>query len=122
MTDDRPYYSTYLKSDKIFTYLGQPRNIIEEWGFLLILVILLESIIFAAAIIVIPLVGRFRDLLSGQALAHREQRRQVVVGERPTCLVAASGPPSLAARNRRICHRTATQRRRSQSGANRGLG
>ena len=64
MTDDRPYYSTYLKSDKIFTYLGQPRNIIEEWGFLLILVILLESIIFAAVIIVIPLVGRFRDLLS----------------------------------------------------------
>ncbi len=63
MTDDRPYYSTYLKFDKTFTYLIQPRNIIEEWGFLLILVILLESIVFAAAIIVIPLVGRFRDLL-----------------------------------------------------------
>jgi hypothetical protein len=64
MTDDRPYYSSYLKSDKLMSYLGQPLKIIEEWGFLLILGVFIQSILFAALIIIIPVVGRFRELFA----------------------------------------------------------
>jgi predicted membrane-bound spermidine synthase len=64
MTDDRPYYSSYLKVDRIFTYLAQPLKVIEEWGFLLILAVFAQSLIFAALIVLIPLTGRFRELLA----------------------------------------------------------
>jgi hypothetical protein len=66
MTDDRPYYSSYLKFDRLFKYLGQPLKIIEEWGFLLILAIFAQSLFFAALIIAIPLAGRFRELMAAK--------------------------------------------------------
>ncbi|MBN2351030.1 MAG: hypothetical protein JXD23_00565 [Spirochaetales bacterium] len=64
MTDDRPYYSSYLKFDRLFDYLRQPLKVIEEWGFLLILAVFVQSIIFAALIVLIPAAGRFRELLT----------------------------------------------------------
>lgn len=64
ITDDRPYYSSYLKFDKLFSYLAQPLKVIEEWGFLLILGVFIQSILFAIFIIIIPIIGSFRELFA----------------------------------------------------------
>ncbi|GMO26153.1 MAG: hypothetical protein Ta2B_06210 [Termitinemataceae bacterium] len=59
ITDSRPYYSGYLKFNMLNTYLKHIESISEEWGYLLLLGMLLQAIIFGAIVIVIPLlIGR----------------------------------------------------------------
>jgi spermidine synthase len=64
MTDDRPYYSVYLKPETLGMFLPQLRSVSEEWGYLLLLAVLILSVIFALLIILIPLAGRWRELFS----------------------------------------------------------
>ena len=66
MHDARPYYSGYLKLDEIGIYLDQIQDVSEEWGYLLLLGILLQSIVLGVLIILIPIVGRWRDLFKKQ--------------------------------------------------------
>jgi predicted membrane-bound spermidine synthase len=65
-TDDRPYYSGYLKPQSIPQFLPRLGEISEEWGYLLLLATFLQSIIFGALIIVLPLVLRWRELFRGR--------------------------------------------------------
>jgi SAM-dependent methyltransferase len=65
-TDDKPYYSGYLKPLSIPQFLPRLGEISEEWGYLLLLATFLQSIIFGALIIVLPLVLRWRELFRGR--------------------------------------------------------
>ena len=65
-TDDRPYYAGYLKPSSIPRFLPRLGEISEEWGYLLLLATFLQSIIFGALIIVLPLVLRWRELFQGR--------------------------------------------------------
>jgi hypothetical protein len=62
MRDDRPYYTGFLRLDRIGMYLDQIRDVSEEWGELLVLGILLQAVLFGLVVILVPVVGRWRDL------------------------------------------------------------
>jgi spermidine synthase len=65
-TDDRPYYTAYLKPEKLGIFMDQLGDVSEEWGYLLMLGTLFQSILFGFVIILIPLIGRWQDLFSGE--------------------------------------------------------
>lgn len=60
--DSRPYYSGYLKLSEIGMYLDQIQDVSEEWAFLLHLGILIQAVFFGFLIILIPVIGRWREL------------------------------------------------------------
>ncbi len=62
MYDYRPYYTGFLKMDKVFMYLDQIQDVSEDWGYLLQLGILIQAIILGLLIILMPLVGRWKEL------------------------------------------------------------
>lgn len=64
MTDNRPYYTGFLRFDRLGVYVDQMLDISEEWGYLLVVFILLQSLIFGALIIALPLATRWRDLFA----------------------------------------------------------
>ncbi len=65
-TDSRPYYTAYLKPQTVGMFLDQIGEISEEWGYLLLLATLAVSVFFGLFIILIPVVGRWRDLFKGK--------------------------------------------------------
>ena len=65
-TDDRPYYSGYLKPASIPQFLPRLGEISEEWGYLLLLATFLQSIIFGVLIVLLPLALRWRELFRGR--------------------------------------------------------
>jgi hypothetical protein len=65
-TDDKPYYSGYLKPKTVPMFVSHAGEISEEWGYLLLLGTFLQSIIFGAVIILVPLASRWRGLFKGQ--------------------------------------------------------
>lgn len=66
MRDTRPYYSGFLKLGKIGSYLDQIQDVSEDWGYLLLLGILVQSIVLGALIIAIPVVTRWQELFKRQ--------------------------------------------------------
>ena len=60
-TDDIPYYSGYLKPKNLPSFVAKAGEIPEEWGYLLLLGTFLQSLIFGAIIIVVPVFGRPRE-------------------------------------------------------------
>ena len=54
-TDDKPYYSGYIKPRTIPLLLRHLGRISEEWGYLLLLGTFLQSLVFGLLIIVLPL-------------------------------------------------------------------
>jgi hypothetical protein len=56
-TDDRPYYSGYLKPLSVPRLLGRAGEFPEEWGYLLLLATFIQSLIFGALVILLPLAG-----------------------------------------------------------------
>jgi spermidine synthase len=62
MHDYRPYYTGYLKMDKIFSYLDQVHDVSEDWGYLLLLGILAQAIVMGLLVIFMPVAGRWREL------------------------------------------------------------
>ncbi|MGA2615835.1 MAG: hypothetical protein ABSG38_20540 [Spirochaetia bacterium] len=65
-TDDRPYYSGYIKPRTIPVLLSRLGGISEEWGYLLLIGTLLQSLVFACVIIALPFVFRRRELFAGR--------------------------------------------------------
>ena len=65
-TDEKPYYTGYLKPSTLPLFLPRLGEISEEWGYLLLLGTFLQSIIFGALIILLPLIFRWRELFSGR--------------------------------------------------------
>jgi SAM-dependent methyltransferase len=62
MRDERPYYSGFLKLRSLPMYLDQMEDISEEWGYLLLLGMLVQACIFGFIVIVIPVIGRRKTL------------------------------------------------------------
>ncbi len=62
MTDDRPYYSAYLKPQRLGMYVDQLASIADEWGYLMLLATLVLSVLFGLFIILIPGIGSGRAL------------------------------------------------------------
>jgi SAM-dependent methyltransferase len=62
MRDERPYYSGFLKLRNLPIYLDQMEDISEEWGYLLLLGMLVQACIFGFIVIVIPVIGRRKTL------------------------------------------------------------
>ena len=65
-TDNRPYYTGYVKLPTVFMVLSNIKNLSEEWGYILLFFTLLVSIIFGMFIIFIPLTGQWRELFKRQ--------------------------------------------------------
>ncbi len=65
-TDDRPYYTAYLKPRTLGMFTDQLGEISEEWGYLLLLGTFAQSLLFGLIIIVIPMAGRWRELFRRQ--------------------------------------------------------
>lgn len=61
MRDSRPYYSGYLKLSEIGMYLDQIQDVSEEWSFLLNLGILVQALFFGFLIILIPIIGKWKE-------------------------------------------------------------
>lgn len=61
-TDNRPYYTTYLKPSNIGAMARHIGQIPEVWGQLLLFGTLLQSIIFGLLIVVIPMAGGWRAI------------------------------------------------------------
>jgi hypothetical protein len=66
MTDDKPYYSVFLKPESLGLFIDQLPAVSEEWGYLLLWAVLIQSVIFGAFIILLPVLGRWRELFSRQ--------------------------------------------------------
>ncbi|MDR2747478.1 MAG: hypothetical protein LBB77_08545 [Treponema sp.] len=62
MRDERPYYSGFLKLGNLPMYLDQMEDISEEWGYLLLLGMLVQACLFGFIVIIIPVIGRRKTL------------------------------------------------------------
>ncbi|HUX50191.1 MAG TPA: hypothetical protein VMW73_05300 [Spirochaetia bacterium] len=65
-TDNRPYYTGYVKPSTIPAVLNNMKDLSEEWGYVLQLGTLALSILFGLLIILIPLIGRWGELFKRQ--------------------------------------------------------
>ncbi len=63
-TDERPYYTAYVKPAEIPAVAANIRELSEEWGYLLLVATLALSAVFGALIVLIPLVGRRKELFA----------------------------------------------------------
>ncbi len=61
-TDDRPYYSGYLKLESVPQFLSKAGEIPEEWGYLLLLGTFIQSILFGLLIVLLPVIARWQEL------------------------------------------------------------
>jgi SAM-dependent methyltransferase len=64
--DSRPYYSGFLKLGLLPIYLDQMEDVSEEWGYLLLLGILVQACIFGFIVILVPVAGRWKDLFKNR--------------------------------------------------------
>jgi SAM-dependent methyltransferase len=60
--DSRPYYSGFLKLGRLPIYLDQMEDVSEEWGYLLLLGILVQACIFGLFVILLPVIVRWKEL------------------------------------------------------------
>jgi len=63
-TDDKPYYTAYVKPETLRAVAADIRDLSEEWGWLLLVVTLGISLFFGLVIILLPLAARGRELFS----------------------------------------------------------
>ncbi|MDR0623975.1 MAG: hypothetical protein LBG10_06040 [Treponema sp.] len=64
--DSRPYYSGFLKLRNLPVYMDQIEDISEEWGYLLLLGMLVQACLFGLIVIVIPVAGRGKSLFQNR--------------------------------------------------------
>jgi SAM-dependent methyltransferase len=62
MTDSRPYYSGFLKLGRLTSYLDQMEDVSEEWGYLLLLGMLVQACIFGLVVILLPVIVRWKEV------------------------------------------------------------
>jgi spermidine synthase len=65
-TDDKPYYSGYIKPRMLPLLIHRIGEFSEEWGYILLLATLVQSLIFGFLIILVPLTLRWRELFKGR--------------------------------------------------------
>jgi SAM-dependent methyltransferase len=61
-TDDKPYYSGYLKPATLPRFALRLGEIPEEWGYILLLATFVQSLIFGLLVILVPVSTRWREL------------------------------------------------------------
>ena len=61
-TDDKPYYSGYLKPATLPRFAVHLGEIPEEWGYILLLATFVQSLIFGLLVILVPVTTRWREL------------------------------------------------------------
>ena len=65
-TDDRPYYTAYVKPQTLPAVAANIRDVSEEWGYLLLVATLALSLVFGLLIVLIPMIGRRKELFRGK--------------------------------------------------------
>ncbi|HTX73761.1 MAG TPA: hypothetical protein VMC79_13105 [Rectinemataceae bacterium] len=73
VTDDRPYYTAYVKPSKVAAVASHIRELSEEWGYLLLVATLGLSALFGLLIVLLPMIGRRKELF-----AHRPGTVRVI--------------------------------------------
>jgi spermidine synthase len=71
VTDNRPYYTGYVKPSTLPLVLNNINDLSEEWGYILEVGTVLLSAVFGAFVILVPLVGRWRNLYSSDKVTAR---------------------------------------------------
>jgi hypothetical protein len=62
VNDDRPYYTAYVKPETLPYLLSNMKDFSEEWGYILLIATFVVSLVFGALIILVPIIGRRREL------------------------------------------------------------
>ncbi|GHU40053.1 hypothetical protein FACS1894190_06470 [Spirochaetia bacterium] len=65
--DEKPYYSAFLKMKLLPLYLKHLETISEDWGYLLLLAMLIQAVIFGLIVIILPLLFSHENLLCGNS-------------------------------------------------------
>jgi hypothetical protein len=65
-TDERPYYTAYLKTSKVGSFINQLDKVSEEWGYIMLCATFVISILAALLIIIMPVIGRWKELFRKQ--------------------------------------------------------
>ena len=65
--DSRPYYSGFLKLRNLSMYLDQMEDISEEWGYLLLLGMLIQACLFGGVVIILPVIWWRRELFRSRS-------------------------------------------------------
>jgi hypothetical protein len=65
-TDDKPYYSGYLKPARLPAFAAKAGEIPEEWGYILLLATFAQSLLFAFLVALVPVGARFRELFKAR--------------------------------------------------------
>jgi len=63
-TDDRPYYTGYVKPSGLATVARNIRDLSEEWGYLLLVATLALSACAGLLIVLVPMIARRRELFA----------------------------------------------------------
>ena len=71
VTDNRPYYTGYVKPSQIGLVFNNINDLSEEWGYILEVGSFLLSAIFGVCVILIPLAGRWRELFNSHKVIAR---------------------------------------------------
>ncbi|MGQ9730272.1 MAG: hypothetical protein ACUVX8_03285 [Candidatus Zipacnadales bacterium] len=66
VTDNRPYFTAYLKPYTLPFFLRRLRDISDEWGYVLLWGTLLQAVLFGLLIVALPMALRWRELFSGR--------------------------------------------------------
>ncbi len=64
-TDDRPYYTAYVKPSTFTSIVQNIRDLSEEWGYVLLVATFGFSLVFGLLIVLVPLLGRRKELFAG---------------------------------------------------------
>jgi SAM-dependent methyltransferase len=63
-TDNRPYYTAYVKLPTLPAVAADLRDLSEEWGYVLLVATLAISAAFGLLVVLIPVFGRWRELFT----------------------------------------------------------
>jgi spermidine synthase len=66
LTNDRPYFAGYIKVLDIPAFIDKFENISDDWGYLLLWATLLQSLIFGAVLILIPVIWGWKTIFARQ--------------------------------------------------------
>jgi hypothetical protein len=64
--DSRPYYSGFLKLENLPLYLSRIREVSEDWGYLLLLGMLVQAALFGCVVILIPVIVCWKTLFKNR--------------------------------------------------------
>ena len=64
-SDDQPFFTSFMKLDNLGMFLDKLDSISEEWGFLLLIGTILQSLVFGIIIVIIPIARGRKSVFKG---------------------------------------------------------